>query len=315
MIMNKMKYLVFIFLGLFFAGFERVDAASTAITYDLSSGRLYAVADAKFLQKISELKVICNNREIAMSYFTGQEENTVSLETSLDRLDEGENYCKLKFKTTNGKEYEKLNTLVYLRRAAVNDKSCSLVLSGFDTGEGQAERDCKSKGCLWDDKNMLCSTYSNYGFSERYTLDSIIQSDIVNPPSNGSNTPSSNGGYNNGANNNSGDEVNNGEPVAANFCADVKSTIKILGYIISVIKVLVPVIIVIMGTADFYKAVTGGKSDDLKKQAILFGKRIIAGLVIFFIPTILNIVIGVIDPNNSSDYTVCTTCLFNPSNC
>lgn len=104
-------------------------------------------------------------------------------------------------------------------------------------------------------------------------------------------------------------------PVAANFCSDIKPGIKILGYIILVFKVLVPVIIIIMGTKDIYNVVTTGKSDDLKKQFILLGKRVIAGLIIFFLPTIINVVINAVDPNSESDYKVCTTCLFDPTNC
>lgn len=101
----------------------------------------------------------------------------------------------------------------------------------------------------------------------------------------------------------------NPEPIASNFCEDVQPTLRIIYYVIIVIKILVPLGIIFMGSFDFYNAVTGGNADNLQKEAIILGKRCLIGLIIFFAPTLINIVINAADPN-PGDYKKCTDCIF-----
>lgn len=106
----------------------------------------------------------------------------------------------------------------------------------------------------------------------------------------------------------------NEAPVATNFCSDFGSTLKLVSYSILIVRTIVPLLIIIMGTLDIYKTVTSGKEDDLKKQTIIFGKRIIIGLMVFFLPSFVNLVVNALD-NSPSDYKTCLSCISNPSNC
>ena len=73
------------------------------------------------------------------------------------------------------------------------------------------------------------------------------------------------------------------------FCTNpyVSRTLKFLGLLIAIAKVLVPVIIIGLGFIDLVKIVISGRMEEAKKQGINIGKRIIIGIGIFIIPTIL----------------------------
>ena len=78
-------------------------------------------------------------------------------------------------------------------------------------------------------------------------------------------------------------------------CEDVfgEDLLKILHNGVNAIKIVIPLLLIGLGIVDFAKAVFGGSEDNMKKSAIKFGKRVLIGIVIFFIPSILNIVLDI----------------------
>ncbi len=109
-------------------------------------------------------------------------------------------------------------------------------------------------------------------------------------------------------------------PSVTNYCSndlELLKTFKFIGRILSIIKILIPLIIIILGFIDFFRAVIASKDDEIKKsmKSLLF--RVISGVVIFFLPTIINLVFMLIDDwgNYRTDYSVCSTCVTNPSKC
>lgn len=106
----------------------------------------------------------------------------------------------------------------------------------------------------------------------------------------------------------------NEAPVATNFCSDFGSTLKLVSYSILIVRTIVPLLIIAMGTFDLYKAVTSGKDDDLKNQIITLGKRIVIGFAVFFLPTFVNLVVDAFN-KQPADYKTCLACISNPSNC
>lgn len=64
--------------------------------------------------------------------------------------------------------------------------------------------------------------------------------------------------------------------------------------IFNIVQVAVPVILVIMGSIDLFKGITSGKEDEMKKGRQMFIKRLIVGVVIFFIVIIVKFVISVV---------------------
>lgn len=70
--------------------------------------------------------------------------------------------------------------------------------------------------------------------------------------------------------------------------------------VIVVIKIAVPVILVILGMLDFAKGVIASKEDEIKKGQQTFIKRLIAAAFVFFIITIVQLVMGLISKEDNS---------------
>lgn len=60
-------------------------------------------------------------------------------------------------------------------------------------------------------------------------------------------------------------------------------------------KIIVPILVIVLGILDFGKAVIASKEDEMKKAQLTFVKRIIIGISIFFVPTILDILMYFMD--------------------
>ncbi|MCI8575803.1 MAG: hypothetical protein HFI09_04970 [Bacilli bacterium] len=104
------------------------------------------------------------------------------------------------------------------------------------------------------------------------------------------------------------------------YCSDdleLLKTFKFIGRILSIVKILIPLVIIVLGAIDFFKAVVASKDDEIKKSMKSLMFRVLAGVIIFFIPTIVNLVFMLIDDwgNYRTDYSVCSTCVTNPSKC
>jgi Na+/melibiose symporter-like transporter len=98
---------------------------------------------------------------------------------------------------------------------------------------------------------------------------------------------------------------------------DFLLSMRLIGYFIFVVKILVPLLIMIFATIEFGKAITAGKDDGINKAATHFFKKCLIGISIFFIPTFLSFVFSLIDgfSDNKSGYEKCTTCVTNPGDC
>ncbi len=100
------------------------------------------------------------------------------------------------------------------------------------------------------------------------------------------------------------------------FCDGTAKVWHLVGNLLSVFKIVIPILIIIFGMIDLGKAVIASKDDEIKKAAkqILF--RIIAGLVIFFIPDIVGFAFSLANGFDSEgDYNICKTCITEPESC
>lgn len=101
------------------------------------------------------------------------------------------------------------------------------------------------------------------------------------------------------------------------FCeySGVLRSLKIVGIIILIAKILIPIILIITAMISFFKTVISGKSDDLKGSLMIVVKKIIAGLIIFILPGLIDYVFDVTVGYDDSGFTACTTCLLDIDNC
>lgn len=105
-----------------------------------------------------------------------------------------------------------------------------------------------------------------------------------------------------------------------NFCGDpdVLKAAKFAGYLLFIIKILVPLALILFGSIDFIKAIVGSDPGKIKDSGVSLAKRAIAGVLIFFIPTIIALFLSMITSfniNTKSDYDGCYKCISNPGDC
>ena len=88
-----------------------------------------------------------------------------------------------------------------------------------------------------------------------------------------------------------------------------KKVFSFIGQIFDIIMIVIPIILILMGTIDFIKAVISHKDDEMKKAQNTFIKRIIIGVAVFFVPTLVNVLTGLVGQENKN---LCMTCFNNP---
>ena len=96
-----------------------------------------------------------------------------------------------------------------------------------------------------------------------------------------------------------------------NFCYQSANVWRMVGYVMMVFKIVIPIILIIMGMVDLGKAVVSSKEDEIKKSTQSLLKRAIAGIIIFFIPTIIGVIFNLVD--NQANWRPCSTCISNPT--
>lgn len=104
------------------------------------------------------------------------------------------------------------------------------------------------------------------------------------------------------------------------FCnnASVLSMIRIFGVIIEIIKIVIPLLIIIFGMIDFGKVVISSDEKEINKSTSRIVKRIIAGVLIYFIPTIILALFDYLQLSEiytDKNFYRCSTCLLNPDTC
>lgn len=97
----------------------------------------------------------------------------------------------------------------------------------------------------------------------------------------------------------------------------VARTLKFLGILITLVKIFVPLLIIVLGSIDFAKAMIEGKGDDIPKKVPVLIKRFITGVIIFLVPSVIDFLFGVIDTysDTMNQYENCWTCLLDPDEC
>ena len=85
----------------------------------------------------------------------------------------------------------------------------------------------------------------------------------------------------------------------------------IISYVVTGIKIGVPVLLVIFGMMDLGKSVMSSKEDEIKKAQTTFFKRLLVAAFVFFVITIVQFLVGVLDSAGKKDgqTTGATTCL------
>lgn len=101
------------------------------------------------------------------------------------------------------------------------------------------------------------------------------------------------------------------------FCYKSARIWKLAGYFIIAIKIVLPLIIIILGIVDFAKAVVSSDQKVIKDAGGSLLRRLIAAVIIFFIPTIIHFIFEVVagySEDVKNDFENCFNCLVYPNN-
>lgn len=102
------------------------------------------------------------------------------------------------------------------------------------------------------------------------------------------------------------------QSVLPNVRIDVKIP-NIIHTIITVIKIVVPILLVIFGMIDLAKGVIAQKEDEIKKNQQIFIKRLISAAIIFFVIQIVQLLISFVagDDVDNPGIMDCASCFIN----
>ncbi len=101
------------------------------------------------------------------------------------------------------------------------------------------------------------------------------------------------------------------------FCdyAGTRRTFKMIGLFINLARIIVPLIIIITESISLTKVIISGKDEDLKENWKILVRKIIAGLLIFVLPTLLDFTIDSLVGYDDSGFSQCSNCLLDTGHC
>ena len=108
--------------------------------------------------------------------------------------------------------------------------------------------------------------------------------------------------------------VNPGSEVEG-FCRSTANIWQIVGIVLMVVKIVIPILLIIWGMLDLGKAVVAAKDDEIKKATKSLAMRAISAIIIFFIPTLVNVVLSMVSNFSTvkDDWDVCRSCISDPN--
>lgn len=100
----------------------------------------------------------------------------------------------------------------------------------------------------------------------------------------------------------------------SNFCQKTASMWQVVGYGLYALKIVIPLLIIILGIVDFTKAILSNDEAAINKKVSTLIQRVIMGVVIFLIPTIISIIMDIIPKTDevNDNIEACETCLLKP---
>ena len=80
-------------------------------------------------------------------------------------------------------------------------------------------------------------------------------------------------------------------------CSDLGPILNLVKTFVNIICWAVPVILIVMGMVDLVKALTSQDDKQIKSATNLLVKRVVIGIAVFLVPTIVRLVMSVISQN------------------
>lgn len=82
----------------------------------------------------------------------------------------------------------------------------------------------------------------------------------------------------------------------------------VVSTIVMLIKIIVPILLIIFGMLDLAKAVIASKEDEIKKAQMTFVKRLIAAVIVFFVVSLVQLVVRFVAGKDNDNIMGCFNC-------
>jgi fumarate reductase subunit D len=90
------------------------------------------------------------------------------------------------------------------------------------------------------------------------------------------------------------------------FCSSTSEIWIFVGKLVTIFKIIIPVILVVIGIVSFGKAVIADDDKEIKTAITKLVKKVILAVIIFFIPQLLSAVFRLVwTPTEEQDFTCC----------
>ncbi len=113
-----------------------------------------------------------------------------------------------------------------------------------------------------------------------------------------------------------GGSVSSGSDVTKlSFCEDASPIFQFIGKFILILKIVVPLVIIVLGIIDFAKAVVSNDDKALQLATGSLVKRLVIGVAIFFVPTIVSFILSSIKEAAPflESAEACQVCMLKPN--
>ena len=77
------------------------------------------------------------------------------------------------------------------------------------------------------------------------------------------------------------------------------------------LEITIPVVLIIFGMIDMIKAITAGKEDEIKKNQMIFLRRLVVAALSFFVFAIVKLLVNFVADNNKQNILDCVNCFIN----
>ena len=97
----------------------------------------------------------------------------------------------------------------------------------------------------------------------------------------------------------------------------VVKAFRILAYVITISKILIPIIIIITGVISLFKAVMSDDTSNIRKTIYTLIQKVIVGAFVFFIPTVIYGIMHFTSgfDSSSAQFSDCGKCLVSVKHC
>lgn len=89
--------------------------------------------------------------------------------------------------------------------------------------------------------------------------------------------------------------------ILAITCSQLAPIMRVLAYLLNLIKIAIPIVLIVMIIVDFVKATVANDEKKMKDAQNVAGKRIVYALVIFLVPTIITLLFKTLGSNIGGD--------------